>query len=258
MARGKPEPMRLALELIRKQIADDGTFEARPLFEVLATVLYTDPLDSPALVPVLDEALSLMVGFGDWVIPALVQRLDAGDLKLQMAAAHALGRIGADAIHPLVAEYRYSVEASRRAFVLYALGKIRHPGVVEAIPLSVVALGDEDMELRDTATRALGKFAEVVPPERLTPVMCREMVAGLRENLADTNPGIRAKAVRSLGKLARFGHLGAEERAKLRATLELILGEDDHFEWDRAYIVRREAREALEAVDRADEEERRY
>jgi hypothetical protein len=37
--------------------------------------------------------VDLVVGFGEWVIPALVEKLDAGDLKAQMAAGHALGRI---------------------------------------------------------------------------------------------------------------------------------------------------------------------
>ena len=31
-----------------------------------------------------------------------------------------------------------------------------------------------------------------------------------------------------------------------RAMGEYLLGEDDEFRWDRVYVVRREAREALE------------
>ena len=31
-------------------------------------------------------------------------------------------------------------------------------------------------------------------------------------------------------------------------TLKRILGEDEHFDWDRAYVVRKEAKEALAYV----------
>ena len=67
----------------------------------------------------------------------------------------------------------------------------------------------------------------------------------MQNNLGDPSPGIRAKAVRSLGKLAKFGHLTSAERQKLKSTCLLILGKDENFEWDRAYVVRKEAEEAL-------------
>ncbi|MDZ7361669.1 MAG: hypothetical protein ONB46_13230 [candidate division KSB1 bacterium] len=70
----------------------------------------------------------------------------------------------------------------------------------------------------------------------------------LQRNLADENPGIRAKAVRSLVKLAQHGHLNGEERARLNVTLNRLLGNDDHFEWDRACVVRKEAQQALKYV----------
>ena len=56
---------------------------------------------------------------------------------------------------------------------------------------------------------------------------------------------MHAKAVRSLGKLAKFGHLTEDQLAQFKVTVERILGHDDQFEWDRAYVVRKEAREAL-------------
>jgi len=127
----EPEELNRGLELVRQEISREGSGEAKPLFEMVSALFYIDPLDQPNLVPVLDEAISLAVGFGEWVIPILVEHLDAGDLKAQMAIAHALGRIGADAIEPLMAEYRASTDPARRAFVVYALGKIRSPKIVQ-------------------------------------------------------------------------------------------------------------------------------
>jgi HEAT repeat protein len=241
-----PDELRKGLELVRREISLVGAQEARPLFEMVAAVFYIDPLDRPDLVPLLDEAVSLVVGFGDWVIPVLIENLEAGDIKAQLAIGHALGRIGADAIEPLMAEYEADTDPAVHMFVLYALGKIKSPQIVRAAPLAVEAAQASDLELRDTATRAIGKFVESIPPSDLPEQMRLAFIEVLQNNLADPNAGVRAKAVRSLGKLARYGHLSAEEHENLKALCALILGTDGNFDWDRAYIVRKEAKEALE------------
>jgi HEAT repeat protein len=245
LASTEPEDLRQGLQLVREEISRVGSSEAKPLFEMVSAVFYIDPLDHPELVPILDEAVSLVVGFGEWVIPILVENLDAGDIKVQMAIGHALGRIGADAIEPLVSEYQASTDPARHTFALYALGKIRSPKIVQAVPLVLEGAQSPDLELRDTATRAIGRFAESIPAAGLPEEQRLALIDRLQDNLADPNPGIRAKAVRSLGKLAKFGHLSEEEREKLKDLCRLVLGTDGNFDWDRAYIVRKEAEEAL-------------
>jgi HEAT repeat protein len=241
----KPEELRQGLELVRQEISRVGSSEAKPLFEMVSAMFYIDPLDRPDLVPVLDEAISLVVGFGEWVIPMLLENLDAGDIKAQLAIGHALGRIGADAIKPLMTAYQASADLVRRMFILYAMGKIKSPRIVQAAHLAIEAAQSTDLELRDTATRAIGKFVESIPPSDLPEELRVAFMERLQHNLADPSPGIRAKAVRSFGKLAKYGHLNATERKKLKALCQLILGEDENFEWDRAYVVRKEAKEAL-------------
>jgi hypothetical protein len=248
LASTNPEEIRQGLELVRNEIARIGVSEAKPLFEMISTLFYIDPFDRPDLVPVLDEATSLAAGFAVWVIPVLVEQLDAGDVKAQMAAAQSLGRIGDEAIKPLMDAYKASAEPSRRAFVLYALGKVKSAQVVQAAHLALEAVQSPDLELRDTATRVIGKFAECIPTLHIPNEVRLGFIEKLQHNLADPHAGIRAKAIRSLGKLARYGHLKIEEREKLKATCLLILGEDENFEWDRAYVVRKEAKEALNYV----------
>ncbi len=242
------EEIRQGLDLVRSEISRIGSGEAKQLFEIVTTIFYIDPLDRPDLVPILDEAVSLIVGFGDWVIPILVENLDAGDIKAQFAIANTLGRIGADAIKPLVAKYETSPNPAYRSFILYALGKIKSPKIIQATRLVLEAAQSDDPELRDTAVRAIGKFAESIPPSHLSEEQHREFIEILRTNLAYTDHGIRAKAVRSLGKLAKYGHIPEPEREKLKALYHLILGMDESFEWDRAYIVRKEAKEALKYI----------
>ena len=240
-----PETLRQGLALIREEIARVGSRADRPLFEQVSMLFYIDPLDRPDLLPVLDEAVDLVVGFGDWVIPALVEKLDAGDVKAQIAAGHALGRIGADAIEPLIEEYAVAADDSHRAFILYALGKIRSPKVIAAARLALEAAASPDLELRDTATRALGRFAEAIPPPEMPEEFRLDLLTRLQANLADRNTGVRSKAIRSLGKMARRGHLGESERKTIREACHRLLGDDGAFDWDRAFVIRREAEEAL-------------
>jgi hypothetical protein len=207
-----PEKLHRALQIVREKVSRVGSDQARPLFEMVSSLFYIDPHDDPELASLLDEAISLTTGFGAWVIPHLVDNLDQGDLKAQMASAEALGRIGADAVDPLV-------EAGARS---------------------------KDLELRDTATRTIGRFAAVIPAGQISEDILNGYYDSLRTNLADPNKGVKAKAVRSLGKLARFGHLDSDRKQELKAIALNLLGEDDEFRWDRTFVVRREAQEALE------------
>ena len=245
MASTRPEDMREGLRLVQEEIAKVGSSEAKPLFEIVSTLFYIDALDHPELVPILDAAVSLTVGFGAWVIPILVDNLDAGDIKAQWVVANILGRIGSDAIDPMMAQYASATNPTLRAFILYALGKVKSPKVVQAVAMALDAAQSASLELRDTATRALGKFAESIPPEHLSRELKRQLIECLRTNLSDPNASVRAKAIRSLGKLARYHHLTDSEREQLRAVCHHIMGTDDDADWDRAYVVRKEAREAL-------------
>lgn len=240
-----PEDIKRGLELAGTEIRRLGSDEAKPLFEMVSALFYIDALDHPELVPLMDEAVSLSASFGSWVIPILIENLDAGDIKAEWAVAHVLGRIGADAIDPMLRHYAETSDPSLRAFILYALGKIRSPEISKAAAVTLAAAQSPELEVRDTATRALGKFIESIPPESLTPKMKGEFLECLLRNLSDGHAAVRAKAARSLGKMAKFGHLDAIEKDRLRKTFSQILGTDEKGEWDRAFIVRKEAEEAV-------------
>jgi len=245
LASGDPEKVREGLDLIKVEIAEVGAENAGHMYGPLTTFFYIDPLDNPELKPMLDEALALVVGCGRCVIPVLLEQLDDSDLKAQIAAANALGRIGADAIDPLMRAYAETDDPGRKAFIVYALGHIRSSQIVRALEVGLDAASSEDRNLRDTGTRAIGRMVEKIPREKVDEELLGRMVEILRRNLGDPNPGIRAKAVRSLGKMAQRGYLEDEMCAWLHRVLFRILGEDEANDWDRAYIVRREAREAL-------------
>ena len=244
-----PEDVSVGLEKLRARIPRAESDEQRRYVEMVSALFYIDTLDHPEYLAIVEDAIGLVGNVGAAAIPILMQEITAGNSQAQMAIGQALGRMGAEAIAPLVEHYNQTCpEASCRAFVLYALGKIKSPRIIEALPVALSAAAETDQELRDSATRALGKFAESLPEGALNAEQLTAMLEQLRVNLGDGSPAIRAKAVRSLGKLARYGHLSGEECQRLSVTLKRILGEDEHYEWDRAFVVRKEAREALQYV----------
>lgn len=245
----EPETLLRGLALIKEETPRASVEDARYLCELILPLFYIDPLDHPEHVPVIEEAIIAAAGLGEAVIPILIQNLEAGDVKAQMAMAKTLGWMGAAAIDPLITEYTSTCpDPGCRAFLLYALGKIKSPEIVKAAALALDAAGSPDLELRDTATRAIGKFVESIPAGALPEEIRCGFWERLQRNLGDASPGIRAKAVRSLGKMAQYGHLNGRERWELAAILHRILGEDENYEWDRAYVVRKEAKEALSYV----------
>jgi HEAT repeat protein len=244
-----PDELLRGLALIKDATPHATPVDAQQYCELILPLFYIDPLDHPEHVPAIEEAIMVAAGLGESVIPILIQSLEAGDVKAQMAMAQALGWMGAKAVDPLITEYEGTCpDPACRAFLLYALGKVKAPEIIKAAPLALEAAASPDLELRDTATRAIGKFAESIPASELKAGLRNDLVERLRKNLADTSPGIRAKAVRSLGKLAKHGHLTQDQRGQLRRTLLHLTGDDGRFEWDRAFVVRKEAKEALEYV----------
>ncbi len=246
------EEIHQGLVMIRAELSNISEEDAKSLFDMVSALFYIDLLDHPEHAYVLDEAVGLMADFGEFVIPILLDNLDAGDMKAQLMIGHAFGRVGEVAIKPLLESYKCEESEECRTFLVYALGKIRSPKVIDAFEQVLGAAKSENLELRDSAVRALGNFVEVVSPDDLPAEYKTEMLAAIQVNLSDSSAGVRSKAIRSYGKLARYDHLNEDERASCKETCELLLGVDGKYDWDRAYIVRKEAQEALNCLEGCD------
>lgn len=243
------EKIHQGLVMIREELPNIAEEDARSLFDMVSALFYIDLLDHPEHAYVLDEAVGLVADFGEFVVPILLNNLDAGDMKAQLTIGHAFGRVGEVAIEPLLESYKCEESEECRIFLVYALGKIRSPRVLEAFGQVLAAARSENLELRDTAVRALGNFVEMIKPADLPAEYKEGMLEAIKLNLSDPSAGVRSKAIRSYGKLARYGHLTPEEKQTCRRTCELLLGADDQYDWDRAYIVRKEAQQALDCLD---------
>ncbi|MEW6377886.1 MAG: HEAT repeat domain-containing protein [Thermodesulfobacteriota bacterium] len=215
----------------------------------LCSLFYIDLFDRPDLEPAVDRAFKILAATKEKSIPLILHQLKEADLKVQMQLARALGQIGKPAIKPLLKFYSGSFDPTRRIFALYAMGKIREPEMAKIIPKVIEAMDDSNAEVRDTATRLLGKLVEHLEPKSISQKVRKKMFSSLIKNLSDSHSAVRAKAVRSMGKMGKFGFIGLKEKSVAKKAVRKILGLDEAFDWDRAYIVRAEAEEAMNYLD---------
>lgn len=244
---GSNEPQRMAsgVRWLEPRLAslDDQPFAAA--VEALCGLFFIDTFDRPDLEPLLEQAQGALAQGGPRVIPRLLDAIRGSDIKSHLCLGQALGRIGSPAIPALRAFIATEEDAYCRTFGLFALGKIADPAVHEALPEIVGCLMHPDREVRDSAARTLGKVAEVVPASALSPRRRTEMFEALFRCLRDPQPVVRAKTIRTLGKMAASGYLEPAQRGQALEAARGMLGQGERYEWDNAYIVRREAAHAV-------------
>ncbi len=177
--------------------------------------------------------------------------MEASDIKSHLYLARALGRMGPEALPKLRDTLATAEDPYMRSFVMYAIGKMNHPEVVSAIPEVLGGLMHPDKEVRDTAARTLGRIATTVPAGDLTPRLRTVMFDALARAVHDPQAPVRAKAMRSLGKDGGGGPARRRPDGVLAGAARAALGETEEHQWDSAFIVRREAQEALAAARRA-------
>jgi len=244
----RPEAVAEGLEYLGACLESLPDAELRGAVEEVCALFYVDTADRPDLQPLLDRAVAILARQGQRVIAPLLDLMRGSDIKSHLYLGRTLGTIGRAAL-PALRRVIATEDHYSRSFALFAVGKIHDPAVRDALPEVIGSLMHPDKEVRDSAARTLGKMAEALPAGELDPDRRTEIYEVLFRALADVQPPVRAKAVRSLGKLARFGYLDAAQLERVRLAVLRILGHDEAHEWDRAFIVRREAEETLRHLE---------
>jgi HEAT repeat protein len=236
------------LETLRAGLGGLPEAEFRRVVEELCSLFYVDTADRPDLQPVLDRAVAVLAAQGPRVVPQLLELMKGSDIKSHLYLARTLAYVGHAAL-PALRRVIATEDPYSRSFALFAVGKVHDLAVREALPEVIGSLMHPDKEVRDSAARALGKIAEAVPATELAEDRRTEIFEVLFRTLSDVQPAVRAKAVRSLGKLVRAAYLSPAQEERVRLAVLRILGRDEAHEWDRAFIVRREAEEALRHLE---------
>lgn len=248
IARPEKEKIMEGLKEIQPEILKMKEKELKETIYAVSSLFYIDPLEHPDRQEIVDKAVHIVASLREKSFPYLFSMMLDSDFKKDFNIAKTFGLIGEEAIQPLLDTLKKSEDQAQRTFILYALGKIKDAKVKMALPILLEALEDENKEIRDSAARTIGKTMEVIPPDQLTKGEKSEIFENLVKKLADESAGVRSKAIRSLGKMARFNFLDDEQFKRLKEIVDRTLGIDESYQWDRAYIVRKEAQQILDLL----------
>jgi hypothetical protein len=215
------------------------------LASAVTSLFYIDTVDMPEFTTVVDMGVKVVAAMGPELIPYHLQEMQGTDFKALLCFARVLAALGTDSINPIVEACEGSEETHLLVGAIYALSKIRDASVLKGFPLIVGLCKSPEKELRDTAVRALGKLVQHLPPSCFTPDQTEKAFEALMSATHDSSPGIRAKGVRGLGKMESRGLLNTQNREGTQERIRQVLGRHETYSWDTAYIVRREAEEAL-------------
>jgi HEAT repeat protein len=221
-----------------EEALNDAVFAVSGLF-------YIDLDQYPEMVPVLALSEQRIARFGGRVVDSLLECFEYNDFSVDLRISAIIEKIGGEALPSLLKNYTATNEEPLKLYILYLLGKISDAKVLDGLPIVFEALDGTTPQVRDSASRTLGKICENVSTHELAPPLRLEIFTRLFERLGDLDAGVRSKAYRSLGKMVRFGLLGEEMKESLLAATMRTLGDNDANNWDLAYVVRMEAKVAL-------------
>jgi hypothetical protein len=217
--------------------------EFKEALSSLSSLFYIDTIERPDLQKVIERTFETFKKFKAKTIPFLLSSTRESDFKFQLNLAAALGKIGKPAIKPVLFRLYRSRDPNEKSLLLYSIGKIKDPAVIQSIPALLKGLKEQDQEVRDSAARTLGKTLEVISPSKISFKNRNLIFENLLKRISDESSGVRSKAVRSLGKMVKYGFLDDEQQKRLNKVVQQLLGQDESYNWDIAYIVRREAQE---------------
>lgn len=235
---------------IRRLIPEMTTEQKGEAAAALASLFYVDPNDRPDLEPIVDQAVRAVVALGPELIPAHLDEMRAADFLALVRYAQVLAQFGEEAVDRILETARGSSDPHLLLGAVYALSKIRDVSRFKALDFVIEHCRSDDADLRQGAVRAAGKFVEHLPGDALGVDQRKALFEALAGATNDLQPAVRAKGIRGIGKMARERLLDDAQRGRALERVEGILGERDPEQWDRAFIVRREANEAREYLSR--------
>jgi len=239
-----PLATRQAVGRIASELDNLAPEQVHDLVEALSSLFYIDLGDKPEYVSVVEDTVATIAAIGEPAIPKLMELMCESDIKANLMFARTLGRIGPPAYGPLKDLFYRAQIPWHRVLALFALAKMHEAALMEILPDVVNSLDDSDRELRDTAIRTLGKIIDTFQPGQLPKDLVSHAFERLLLRLNDPSPVMRAKAARTIGKIAKKRYLDDEQKSSAIEALQSFLN-DRNGGPDPSYLVRREAEEAL-------------
>jgi len=245
------DPMiaRKAVAAVGNHVEDFELRQVPEVVEMLASLFYIDLGDKPDFVPVVEDTVKIIAAIGEPAVPTLMWLMNESDYKANLMLARTLGRIGPPAYGPLKDLFYFPQLPWHRALSMFALAKMNEAALMEILPDTVNSLDDSDREIRDTASRTVGRIIDSFKPGQIPQDLVSKAFERLLIRLQDPSAVVRSKSVRSVGKMVKNDYLTPEQLQSAHEAVRELLGLNET-EPDPFYLVRKEAEETLEHLEK--------
>lgn len=188
----------------------------------------------------------LIARFGPEMIPLLFQEILEADTESAVYFGQSLARNGINGLDHLLSKLEEHRDQEHDLInLLQALSHFTIPESTRAMPVILNILQHQNHQVTAMGLYTIGRLVQKLRPITFSPELRLQLFDAVFRFLSHVNVLVRKNTARTLGKMLRKKLLSIEQEKKLYLTFLALAGKDEHHNWDRAFIVRREAEEFL-------------
>ncbi len=225
------------------QYEDLTSTEKSNLAQVLSDVFYhAHHTGSTRMPKVALRVQKCITRFGTEMIPFLFEEIKEADSESVAYFGKSFARIGNPALEfilPKLVEYRTTDHCLIN--FLQVLSYFRTSETSSAISPILIITNHANHQVSAMGLYTVGRLIQKLPGIAFSKDNKVHIFNSVFNFLSHTEPLVRKNAARTIGKMLRKGLLSEAQEKKVLKTFMKITGKDDHHNWDRAFIVRREA-----------------
>jgi ferredoxin/flavodoxin---NADP+ reductase len=215
----------------------------KALSDVFFHVHHTGSTSMPKLAVITEK---LIARFGADMIPFLFKEILEADTESAVYFGKSLARNGVSGLEFILAKLEEHREQDHDLInIMQVFSFFKIPEATRAIPIILKAAQHNNHQVTAMGLYSVGRLVQKLRPAAFIEELRSMMFDSVFRFLSNPQGLVRKNAARTLGKMLRKGLLSNENEKKLHKTFLSIAGRDEHHNWDRAFIVRREAEDFL-------------
>jgi ferredoxin--NADP+ reductase len=179
------------------------------------------------------------------MFPFLLKEILQADTESAVYFGKSLARSGVPALEFLLPKLENRDHDHDLINLLQTLSLFKIPEVVKALPVILATSQHHNHQVTAMGLYAVGRIVQKHRATAFSEELRSTLFDSVFRFLSNPQVLVRKNAARALGKMMRKGLLTPEKESKLYKTFLAIAGRDEHNNWDRAFIVRREAEDFL-------------
>jgi len=229
------------VKLISDLSIDEKLDIAKALSDVFFRAHHTGSSHLPKLALLIEKRI---VRFGPVMIPYLFNEIIEADSESAVYFGQTLARNGNEALEYILSRF-LDYQDEDRINIVQALSYFKIPEVAKVIPVILYAVKQSNHQTTAVSLYTVGRLVQKLPPSAFDEELRSSMFDSTFRFLSHTQALVRKNAARSLGKMLRKGLLAPQNKKKLYKAFLAITGKDENHNWDRDFIVRREAEDFM-------------